>query len=275
VLQVFGKGRTVATLRPDDFQTLRARMAKRWGPVALANEIQMVRSMFRYLYEAELIDKPIRFGPAFKKPSAKTIRLTRAAGGPRMFTPAEIHAALACAGENMQAMILLACNGGLGNSDLGELPIEAVDLVGGWLNYPRVKTGMPRRIPLWFETQATIKAVLTTRREPKDPNGARLLFVGKRGQLYVGEHRGDRVTQEWNRVAEKAGIEGRRFYDFRRTFQTVAEGAHDLVAVQSIMGHSPASGDMSAVYRQRVDDDRLRPVVEHVHKWFFRAPKTK
>lgn len=66
-----------------------------------------------------------------------------------------------------------------------------------------------------------------------------------------------------------AKIEGRTFYDLRRTFQTIAEGSRDLPAVQSIMGHAAGSDDMSAIYRQNVDDERLKAVTDHVHRWLF------
>ena len=245
-------------------------MTDRWGPIAVANEIQMTRSVFRFGYDAGLIDKPVRFGPMFRKPSAKTIRQARAANGPRMFTPEEIHLALDHAGTNMRAMLLLAVNAGLGNTDLALMPVSAVDVETGWLNYPRAKTAIPRRIPLWCETVKAIRAVLATRPEPKSPADGELLFIGPRGESYVGKHRGYRVTAEWQRVADKAGIKGRTFYDARRTFQTVGEGARDLVAVQSIMGHAPASGDMSAIYRQRVDHARLQTVVDHVPRWLWK-----
>ena len=254
----FGKLRPVEELAAPDFQALRTTMTKQWGPVAVANEIQMTRSVFRYGYEAGLLDKPVRFGPGFKKPSAKTIRQTRIANGPRIFTAEQIKTALKHATTNMKAMLLLAVNGGLGNTDVALLPISAVDFKGGWLDYPRAKTAIPRRIPLWPETIKTLKAVLSSRPESMDQDDAGLLFIGRRRQNYIGNHKGYRVTAEWRRVADKAGIEERTFYDGRRTFQTIAEGARDLVAVQSIMGHAPASGDMSAIYRQRVDDDELR-----------------
>ncbi len=263
-LAVRGKGRAADDVRPEDFQKLRAAMAKKWGPVKLGNEIQTVRSVFRFGFESGLLALPVRFGPAFKKPSAKTLRQTRAANGPRMFTAGQVHALLAHANRNLRAMILLGLQAGFGNTDVAELPIRALDLESGWLDYARVKTGMPRRVPLWPETVAALQAVLDAH-----PGDSDLLFIGPRGVDYTGNHRGYRVAAEFNRARKAAGIEGRSFYDLRRTFQTVAEGAHDLVAVQSIMGHAPSSGDMSAVYRQRIDDDRLRAVVEHVRQWWL------
>ena len=59
------------------------------------------------------------------------------------------------------------------------------------------------------------------------------------------------------------------FYALRHTFETIGGESRDQVAVDHIMGHSPAAGDMSAVYRERISDERLRAVVNHVHGWLF------
>ncbi len=77
------------------------------------------------------------------------------------------------------------------------------------------------------------------------------------------------VKTEMKRAMAKAEVDGRTFYDLRRSFQTISEGSHDLTATQSIMGHAPAAGDMSAVYRQRISDERLKAVTNHVHDWLF------
>jgi len=63
----FGRSRIVDDLYPADFQALRAMMAKKWGAVALSVEIQMIQSIFRYAYKAELMERPVRFGPGFEK----------------------------------------------------------------------------------------------------------------------------------------------------------------------------------------------------------------
>jgi integrase len=274
IAKALGKTRVVDDLRPDDFQALRAKMAKKWGPTALGNEIQMIRSIFRYGYDAELMEKPVRFGPGFKKPTAKTIRKTRNASGPKMFTPAQISAILKHATPNMKAMVLLAVNGGLGNTDLGVMSLNAIDLESNWLDYAREKTGIMRRIPLWKETIEAVRESIEARAEPLSSDDDRLLFIGKRGQNYIGNRRGYRVVQEFARVAKNANVEGRAFYDLRRTFQTIGEGANDLAAVQFIMGHAAGNSDMSAVYRQLVSDDRLRAVTSHIHKWLFNSDGT-
>ena len=264
-----GRNTLVDQLGPADFQALRGGMTKSWGPIRLKNEMGVVESIFRYGDRAGLYEKRICFGPAWTKPSAKTLRKQRAANGPRMFGHENLLKVLEHASTNMRAMILLGANAALGNTELGLLPIKAMDLDAGWLDYPRAKTGIDRRVPLWPETVAAIRRVLAERREPNDPTDCSLLFIGKRGKSYVGNHRGHRVCQEFDRTMRWAGVEGRSFYDLRRTFQTIGEEARDLVAVQSIMGHAPPAGDMSAIYRQRISDDRLQAVTDHVHAWLF------
>ena len=37
------------------------------------------------------------------------------------------------------------------------------------------------------------------------------------------------------------------------------------------MGHEVAS--MSAVYRERINDERLKAVTDHVHDWLFASPQ--
>ena len=263
-----GKSRQVADLQPIDFQSLRARMAKRWGVVALGNEIQIVRSIFRYGSEVELLEKTTRFGPGFKKPSAKAVRKTRNEKGPKQFEPAQVRVLLENATTNMKAMLLLGLNGALGNTELALLPVSAIELDAGWLNYARTKTGIMRRIPLWPESVEAIRAVMSARGKPSKGK-EELLFIGVRGADYIGNHKGYRVDQEFKRVARRAGIEGRTFYDLRRTFQTVGERSHDLSAVQAIMGHAANNSDMSAVYRQTVEDERLLRVVKCVRDWLY------
>jgi len=168
-------------------------------------------------------------------------------------------------------MVLLAVNGGLGNHDVATLPVKAVNIKTGWLNYARPKTGIERRIPLWPETVEALRAVLADRRQPKDSAHKDLVFISVQGESYISRNSGHRVAKTTLWFLRKAKIErpGLTFYSLRHTFQTVAEGARDLSAVQAIMGHAASGTDMSARYRERVDDNRLLAVTEHVRKWLF------
>src|SRR5262249_48658824 len=92
LVKQFGKSRLVSDLRPDDFTSLKKTMTKRWGPLRVADFIQHARSVFKHALDAELIDRPVRFGPGFDRPSQKTLRLHRAERGPKLFTAREVRA---------------------------------------------------------------------------------------------------------------------------------------------------------------------------------------
>jgi integrase len=78
------------------------------------------------------------------------------------------------AGVSLKAMLLLGIDCGFGNSDCASLPLSALDLDGGWITYPRPKTGIERRCPLWPETVAALREVLARRHEPKNAEHAGL-----------------------------------------------------------------------------------------------------
>src|SRR5262249_29444455 len=192
----FGKKRPVADLQPDDFTGLRKKMAKRLGPYRLGNTIQSIRSVFKYGYESSLIPVPVRFGPGFKKPNKKTIRLHRAAGGPKLFTAEEIRHMVDTAGTPLKAMILLGINCGFGNSDCGNLPAFALDLENGWVYFRRPKTGVNRRAALWAETRDAIAEALKCRPNAKDVSDAGLVFITQRGYSWAKEVADSPVTKE-------------------------------------------------------------------------------
>ncbi len=165
-------------------------------------------------------------------------------------------------------MILLGINCGFGNSDVGTLPLSAVDLERRWINYARPKTGINRHCPLWPKTVAAIQAWLRVRPDAKQPQHADMVFVTSHGGTWAKDTTDNPVTKEMRKLLDKLGINGHRnFYCLRHTFQTIGDEARDFLAVRSIMGH--ADNDISAVYRERVSDERLRAVTEHVRGWLF------
>jgi integrase len=289
--KAFGLKRPVDDLVAEDFEKLRQSIAKQWGPVRLGNEVQRVRSVFKYGFEAGLIDKQVRFGPAFKKPSRKVVRLARAAKGPRTLEAAELRKIIEAAGIPLRAMILLGINCGFGNSDVAALPITALDLQAGWVDFPRTKTGIPRRCPLWKETIKAIYEALDRRPEPKDPLNAGLTFITKYGGRWTKADiitpdpkvegaklratADDAVCKEFAKLLAAIGLKrpGLGFYTLRHQFETIGGDSRDQVAVDAIMGHVDAT--MAANYGERIDDDRLKAVVDYVHKWLFPAAKKK
>ena len=270
----FGPRRLVDDLTAEDFQTMRAEMAKCWGPVRLANQVQRVRSLFKFGYDSGLIEKPVRFGPEFKKPSDKVLRLARKDKGKRLFEPQDIRRMLDAASPQLRAMILLGVNGGLGCTDCALLPVAALNLETGWLDYARAKTGVDRRIPLWPETVEALREAITRRPRPKHEEYKDLVFISKRGKAYGGAKETHwLVSGETAKLLTKLGLRrpGLGFYTLQHVFATVADAAGDRVAVNHIMGHTLSRNDMGAVYREKIGDDRLQVVTEFVRKWLFGA----
>jgi integrase len=270
LVKFFGGRRFVVDLGPDDFAELRAYMARRWGPVRLGNTIQRVRCVFKYGFDAELIERVVRFGAGFARPSKKVLRLARAKQGVKLFSAEEIRKILGIAGPSMKAMILLGINCGFGNADCANLPTLAVDLDKGWIDFPRPKTGIERRCPLWPETVTAIREALAVRPEPKDLADAGLLFITKYGWKWSNDTSSNPISQETRKLLQELHIGGRKgigFYTLRHSFRTVADASKDQPAIDHIMGHE--SPHMSSVYRETIDDARLQAVVDHVRKWLF------
>jgi integrase len=281
LVQGLGKHRGVTTLEPQDFAALKAKLARRNGPHRMCTVIQVIRCAFKHAYETGAMDKPMRFGPSFKRTAKKVLRLHRARQGAKLFTAEEVRALaqgalvvgaegpeLVQAGPAMRAMILLGINCGLGNQDCGTLPLSAVDLEAGMIDFPRPKTGLPRRCPLWPETIRAIRDALAARPEPKNAADAGLVFITKYGQGWAKADNAGPLTQAMRKLLNKFGINGHRnFYALRHSFRTVADGAKDQPAADFIMGHEVSH--ISSVYREGIDDERLRAVAAHVRMWLF------
>jgi integrase len=291
-VRVFGKTRAVEHLDTQDFAELRRDISKSRNPESLGNEINRVRGVFKFANENGLIDKPVRYGSDFKRPSRRVLRKVRNAREQKFFEAEEIRLMLGSANVQLKAMILLACNGGLGNADIANLPISALDLRAGWCAFPRVKTGIDRRFPLWPETVAAIQDWLKVRPKPKDQRAhGHLLFVtaktrttwskdervrtdeGDLGQLARACQKSsdNPISKEMRKLLNSLDIKRRgvSFYALRHVFETVGGEAKDQVAVNAVMGHADES--MAGQYREYIADERLEAVVEHVRKWLFGA----
>jgi integrase len=273
LIATFGGSRLVDDLAADDFEALRDEMAKQYGPVRLGNEIQKVRTVFKYAFESGLIDRPVRYGPQFKKPSASVLRRHRAQQGVKLFTADEIRRLLGGAESQLRAMILLGVNCGFGMADCGRLPLSVLDFDNTIIDFPRPKTGIARRCPLWSETVAALQEWLNIRREPKEDAYKSLVFLTAQGRPWHKENMSGPLPFKFGRLLKSLEINGRKglgFYTLRHVFRTVADESKDQPAVDFIMGHVDAS--MAGHYRERIDDRRLRAVADHVRAWLFGDP---
>ena len=277
IVEHFGGDRLVESVTIDDFANYRAQLGDGKGVKTLGTAVRICRMVFGFAYDMELIDKPVRFGKAFREPTKKSHRVERARKqrehGLKMFEAAEITTLLAEATDNMKAMILLAINSGMGASDISALPASFIDR--GWIDYARVKTGIPRRLPLWKETREALAKVIDNRGDrERTAETEGLVFVTKYGLPFVrtgpsGTSNIDSVCTGFNTLLKSCKLKrhGVGFYALRHTFETIAGGCGDQVAVDAIMGHS--ADDMASQYRERIDDKRLQKVTKHVHRWLY------
>jgi integrase len=285
IVAAFGKTRLVDDLAANDFESLRATMAKKWGPVRLGNAITRVKSVFKYGIDNVLIEKAIRYGSEFKKPGKTVLRRQRVKSGKKMIEAGEIRALIQDAVVDggtglppvrvdlaMRAMILLGINCGFGNHDCATLPRSALDLNGGWIDFPRPKTSIDRRCPLWPETTAALRMAIENRPDPVRDEDRDLVFISSRKTAFIRtteKSHTDLISVQFGEWLKKLGAhrDGLGFYSLRHTFRTIADAAKDPVATDLIMGHTDPS--MGARYREQLDDSRLRTVADYVRGWLF------
>jgi integrase len=220
--------------------------------------------IFKFGYDNGLIDKPIRYGQSFRKPSRKAIRQARNGNGKRMFEADELRTIIDAANQPLKSMILLGINTAFGQSDLSALPQSVLDLEQGWVDYPRPKTAVDRRCPLWLETIESVRDAVENRPQPKNKEDEGLVLVTKYGRRWVKLNRkgtpDDAVGKEFAKLLQSLGLKrpGLNFYALRHTFQTIGGESKDPDAVSGIMGH--VDNSMAGVCRERSQTNGCRPL---------------
>ncbi len=278
-----GRDRMVDDLVADDFGRFRLALSKAGlGPVAVGNVVRRTRGLFKWALDNGVIDHLPRYGTEFVRPSVRTMRLDKASRPDRLFADDEVRGMLQTAQPQLRAMILLGINAAMGNSDVSELPISALDLESGVLDYPRPKTGIGRRCILWPETVQALRDVMARRKEPADQADKEPVFITKYCRRYIRFQESrkprtdgkiltssiDGIALEFGKLLTELGIKrsGVRFYALRHTFRTVADEVADQRAIDLIMGHH-READIANVYRHGVSDQRLRAITDHVRAW--------
>lgn len=284
-----GKQTYVRSLRPGDFNDVTYALREKYQVARIGNEIQKIKTIFKWAIDNEHIKKLPSYGSIFKKPEKAEQREHRNAQSKKLFSAPEIRALLDAADVQLKAMILLGINCGFGNSDCALLPLSAVDLDKATIDFPRPKTKVERRCFLFKETVDALRAAIAARHKPKSADDAALVFITKYGHRWVRDRLNvkepekgssaerevrvvgtNAVGSQFGKLLKELHINGRKglgFYSLRHTFRTVADATKDFVAARFIMGH--ADNSIDAVYRETIDDDRLRAVTEHVRAWLF------
>jgi integrase len=290
MIETFGAKTVIDNLRATDFAKLRELLAEKFGPHRLCTEIVMIKSVFKFALKSDVVDHD------FKKPSKAVLRKHRLSRPKRLFSAEEARALIEKAGTPLRAMILLALNAGFGNSDVATLPLSALDLDKGWVEFPRPKTGIERRAKLWAETIAALRTAIAARPTPQSADDQELVFITRWGARWVRSELKERKNKESEEQEEKEkgpGFvlidsvsfefgkllrtlkikkEGVGYYALRHTFRTIADGSKDTPAIRYCMGH--ADGSIDDVYRETIDDSRLIAVSDHVRAWLFPKAET-
>jgi integrase len=255
----FGKSRAFETLTHDDLGRLRSILGKsgkgkRVSPVTHKRLLTFARMVFYHANER--MGFSVRYKEPLEPPPARLLREARNKIGAKLFAPNEILTLVKNAEPELAAMIYLGINAGFGNEDCRKISIEDIDLVNGFHNFARPKTGVMRRCPLWGDSCSALALVIQDRTS---------------GRVFRRTWNRHVLGRAFKKLAEDCEVyrEGiSTFYTLRRTFETIATTADvNQAVIDHIMGHAPKAGDMSAVYRQRVFDDSLRRCTDHVLEW--------
>lgn len=285
-----GRNTVVANLRPADFRKLRRTLGQGKTAVTLKKRIICTRSPFRFGIRNGMIAEQPSFGDEFNVPEEKKIANERFENdlehGVRSFEAEELQSILDGANPVLTAMVLLGINCGFTQTDIAGLPIVAVNLENGVIDWFRKKKGTVRRCTLWPETVVALRNVELIRKPEPRPEAAGLFFVTSHGFPYVRyqlkasseevkyKSRVDAVHTMFQRRTKSLGFDrhGRGFGSLRHTFRTVADGVLDETAINILMGHK--ANDIGRKYYLRAKsgffDDRLKAVTCHVRNWLYR-----
>lgn len=254
VADVLGKSRPVAMITPHDLDEVNHKLSlKKNGepasPVIHKKYLTAARMIFKYGNESHNLN--VRYAQALKSPEKRLIRQHRAAVGMRMFTADQITAMLQKADPVMKVVILLGINVAYGPHDCIALTPDHIQ--DGFANFPRPKTGVDRRCPLWKQTQDAIAAI-----------------ADDKHVLTGGPWNRHKLAKQFKKLATECGCykKGLSIYSLRRTFATVAKnsGVNQSV-IDKVMGHeSPA---MSELYNQKVFDRQLVRLIGFVDKFLI------
>ncbi|MGV3518537.1 tyrosine-type recombinase/integrase [Luteitalea sp.] len=254
--------------RRQHFRTTEARLAKRTrrghgrtperalgqrGEVGINRHLGLLRTLFNWGIEHDY-----RTDTPFHHNGRPVLKLTKERSRSRVLTPEEETRLLFASGPHLRDCIVAALETGCRVGELLSLTWADVEWDGAmpvWLRLraERTKTGQAREVPV----SESLAAVLASRR--LDPNGDALPSTA-----YVfGTALGTRIaaiTTAFRSACVRAGIDGLRFHDLRRTagsrFLQYGVPLHD---VRDQLGH--ASVAQTDTYLNGTRDSRREAVL--------------
>lgn len=265
VLRAVNRNFPIDAMQPMHWMKVEDECRKNSNATTYGGHINRILIMMKWLADNRMIKVPY-YGTSMKRPSKTQKRIARNEAGKQWFDRDEIVRLLKNSRPVLKAMVLLGVNCGYGNADCSRLETRFIDFKTGWVDFPRPKTGVKRRAKLWPETLDAILSWQVIRPKITKPN----LFVTRQGNLWSEEDTANcQIAKQFRQICKDAGlhVSGRGFYGLRRTCETIGGEAKDQVALDHIMGHIDDS--MAGIYRQKISDDRLEFVCNHIRFWLF------
>lgn len=216
------------------------------SPSSVARRLSAVRSFFRWAQREGLVEGSptdrVR-SPRQRLPLPRVLEVNEAA----RVVDAE-------ASPRDRALLELAYGSGLRVSELVQLDVDDVDLLGGTVRVRHGKGDKARVVPLGAQASAAVAALVRARGDAPGP-----LFFNTRGQR-LG------VRSAWDvvrRAGDRVSVPDLHPHALRHSFAThlIAEGA-DIRSVQEMLGHASLSTTQRYAH---VDLDTLRAAYRKAH----------
>lgn len=267
--EIVGPSRMAANANPSWF-SMYARTFAGKAVTTRRREIIYITAFFNWAgpgrHSLNFYKEAVKFGPDFQKPDELTLQTALDANS-KLYTPEEFKAAMNKVRSIpvLWATGLLALNAAYLGSDITTLPETMVDLLTGVIeDFPRGKTGLPRKAALMPETVTAICWYLKHRNKREDAGD--FLFTSDEGFRY--NRRQTSAPDERVNHTDTIGfywrtITGMPISGLRTTFATAADGWHDDKAIDVVMGHGKKT-TRDKNYIKHFDVGRVRAVTERV-----------
>lgn len=262
ILKKIPKTLPVESVSQQHVKDLRTYIVGRSTPTVAKVDMSKIKMIFKFgIDENVFTAEQLKLDRNFKPPSKTMIRKHRNAQPKKLFKPNEVRDLLKHATAPLKLMIYLGLNCGMNNADICNLKRSHIE--SGWLDYPRHKTGVERRVPLWKETIKAYESYLKQRPVATTREDKQLVFVTMTGRQQWTRYA---IANEFRKTKTKASVGDGSYTWLRHTFQTIGDNeTRDFVAVRAIMGHVDDS--ISGMYREEISEKRLKAVVNAVRKW--------
>lgn len=245
-LSVLG-AKKVSAITRDDILAVHTRLAKTGHPAYGNRVLALISSIFGRAIEWGLLQENPCLGVRRHKEQARE----------RFLSGDELHRLFSALeeeqNETARDFFLVALLTGARRANVLEMKWADIDFESAIWRIPHTKNGTPQSVPLVQDIIELLQRRITAKNKEKLLNP--FVFPGHGKTLHFAEPK-----SAWKRICERAGIEGVRIHDLRRTFGSwqAITGA-SLPIIGKSLNHKSQSA--TAIY-SRLDLDPVRASME-------------